>query len=140
MIFFLLLIFVNIIVESTLVPYPLTLISVFLVITFFEKQDESVAFFSGLALDIFSGRIIGVDSLLFLIFTWVWKRYRKKIYPGSIFFRILFLLLTVVLYYFVFYKAFNIWNVLITLVISTLFIIIVGKFFPRLLVKGKFSV
>ena len=140
MILIFILIFVSVLLESTLIAYPLTLVSVFLVVTFLESQDELVGFFSGLVLDIFSGRLIGVDSLLFLLFIWIWKHYRNKIYPGSIFFRILFLLLTVVFYNFVFYRNFNFWNLLITLFISALFIIIVDKFFPKLLVKGKLSV
>ncbi len=115
---FLFIILLSIILESTFVPFPVTLMAVMLTFIFSEADEAVVAFGAGLILDILSLRIWGADSLYFLSILYIAGRYRKKIYEGTFVWRFLFFSFSFVIYNLFFYRTFNI-IITVTALIST---------------------
>jgi cell shape-determining protein MreD len=129
-----------IIIESSLITFPFTLIITFLTATIWEERGELLAFVAGLILDLFTLRFLGIDSLFFLILVFLWKYYRKRIYPGSILYRLIFLILAASIYSFLFYREINFMKLVLVAVFGTFILFFVNRVFPRVWEKGKLSV
>ncbi len=69
----------SIIIESTFSFLPLTLLIIIFSSIVIRKNDIFIlAFFSGLFLDIFSLRTLGISSLIFVLITFLIFLYQKK--------------------------------------------------------------
>lgn len=129
-----------IILETTLIAFPFSLIFILLVSIYLPAEVIIMAFLAGLLLDIFSLRHLGGSSLFFLVFTWIGGRYQKKLYPGNPFFRILFINSAVIFYIFLFYKNINIEKIVAFALTVTLLILFVDRIFPKTSGKMRLSI
>ncbi|MBI4067490.1 rod shape-determining protein MreD [Candidatus Gottesmanbacteria bacterium] len=102
------LVFVASLLESTFVPIPLTLLILVAYGVLSERAKLSVAFFSGVLLDLFNGRTIGVDSLIFVLVVYLISMYRKKIVTHTFYYLVPFWIILIVLYNVIFFKNLNI--------------------------------
>ena len=124
-----------IILETTLLPIPLVLL-VFLAITNLSIKNLVIwAFIVGLSLDIFSLRIWGSTSLFLLIIVFLIERYRQKLDPTGIYFQIILLIASVLIYFYLFYRDFDLLKIIISVVLGIFLIFIVRKLTPEK--KGK---
>jgi cell shape-determining protein MreD len=102
-IIFAIILFLSIIIESTLLPFPI----VFLVMTFFVCifTEEAIywAFAAGLLLDVFAFRMVGISSIFFLSVVWTHDRFRKKFHHGWIYYQFFTLLVLISGYSFLIY-------------------------------------
>lgn len=128
-----------ILAESVLVSYPLTLLFLIIISIFSRENIDILAFVAGIALDLFTLRILGLDSIFFLIVIYIGERYRQKIYEGAFIYRLLFLMITFVIYNWLFYKSFNFRSILVTAITSSLLLVWYEKIFPEIN-KQKLSV
>ena len=120
-----------IIAESVLVSFPFTLLFIILISIFRQDYIDLLAFLAGIILDLSTLRMLGVDSIFFLTLIYIGGRYRKKIYEGAFIYRFLFLLITFIIYNWLFYKSFNPYSILVTTVLSSILLVWFEKFFPE---------
>lgn len=120
-----------IILESTLVPFPLTLIF-FLAVTNLPVVNIALwAFFTGLVLDLFSIRLLGSTSLLFLSLVFLIERYRKKLDPAGYIFQIFMVIISTLIYFFLFYRSLELVKIIASTIFGGLIILIVRKVTPE---------
>lgn len=98
----------SILLETSVFPFPLTLLTLFIVAISGVGNSYLLAFCAGLILDFFSLRILGISSCYFLLVLYLLERYSKKIQFQNKFFQIVYLAGVTVLYSYLFYRAFNI--------------------------------
>jgi len=102
-IIFAIILFLSIIIESTLLPFPV----VFLVMTFLMGilKEEAIywAFAAGVLLDVFAFRMMGISSIFFLSAVWTHDRFRKKFHHGWIYYQFFTLVVLVSAYSFLIY-------------------------------------
>lgn len=120
-----------IIAESVLISFPFTLVFIILISIFREENIDIFVFVAGFFLDFMALRILGVDSIFFLVLLYIGGRYRKKIYEGAFIYKLLFLMITFVIYNWLFYKSFNLYSVLLTTVLSSILLVWFEKIFPE---------
>lgn len=120
-----------IIAESVLVPFPFTLLFIILISIFREENIDLLAFLAGIVLDLSTLRMLGADSIFFLLLLYIGGRYRKKIYEGAFIYRFLFLLITYVIYNWLFYKSLNLFSFLVTVILSSIFLVWFEKIYPE---------
>lgn len=96
--------FLSIIVESTFLSFPFTLLSINLVVSFLPQEAVYWAFAGGVILDIFAFRILGISSIFFLSIVWTQDRFRKKFHQGWIFYQLFALIVIIALYSFFIYR------------------------------------
>ena len=89
-----LLFFSGIIIESTLINFPLTLILVTILTSIRGEKIVPLVFIIGLVLDLFTLNLLGSNSLFFLLTTWVAVRYQKKMSSGNLFYPLSFITVT----------------------------------------------
>lgn len=119
-----------VIVESTLLSLPLTLIGL-LVIS--RKIGDDViywAFASGLILDFFTLRTLGLSSIFFLVLLFIGGRYRKKLHTSQFIYHLLFLILAIILYTVFFYRTIEILKIVFSCISGGILFIILEKIFP----------
>lgn len=121
---------VSIVLESTIISFPLSAIALILLNASFKDGKIIWAFFAGLVLDLFSGRILGSSSLFFLLVGWISYRYRKKIHPMNFYYQFFFLILVLSLYSFIFYRYLNFWGLILGAVFGALILRIIKKSYP----------
>lgn len=127
MILALLLGFLTILVESTILSVPLTLPYILVMVIIFESETVFWVFLAGLLLDLFTHRTLGVSSLFFLFVYLTIKRYREKINVNHFFYTILFLGITCSLYLLLTYRYLN-WEKLLSGVgFGVIVFLILGK-------------
>jgi hypothetical protein len=126
--FFFLLFTVGLIMESTLVPFPITFLFFLTLYRFFEEKGEFWAFFLGLSLDMFIPRMWGVDSLIFLTAMMILRRYKRKINFQQTVFEIVFVILSLSIYTWFFYKYSYVEIYVAIAAVTTLVIYFVRKF------------
>lgn len=130
MIKFYLIVFLCIFLESSVVSYPLTLLSITILSIFRQDKVTILAFVAGLTLDLFLIRPLGVDSLYFLLLLYLGARYSKKIYEGAFIYRSAYLMVSFIFYSFLFYKTLNVVSLLITVIATSIILFWFEKFFP----------
>lgn len=140
-IFLAIFIFTCIIIESTVVSFPLTLLCISLLTSFMEKEVILWAFFGGLLLDIFSLRLWGTGSLFFLSMVAVLRYYRKKFHQeGSFIYQLFIILLFISFYSFAFYRYIHLWQLVLALVLAVALLFIFKRFFSFGEKRRKLSV
>ncbi len=129
--FLFILIFLGILIESTLYPLPLSIIFAFMVALHLDTKEASLILFAeGLALDFFSFRMLGTDSLLFLLLLVLLSIFRQKMHAGRALYRLILLIITCQIYSVLYYKIFSV-GYLTAEVLSILVIFIfMERFFP----------
>lgn len=135
-----LILLVSIVLESTLIPFPLTLLMVALVMDILEDEAELIAFVAGIALDIFTMRILGADSIYFLLVIFVARRYRLKLYLQRFWFRLLYLTVALTVYEVIFYRYIDIVKILLGIILASVLLLMIERVFPRYYDRGKLSV
>ncbi len=120
-----------IIAESVLISFPFTLVFIILISIFREENIDIFVFVAGFFLDFMALRILGIDSLFFLTLLYIGGRYRKKIYEGAFIYKLLFLMITFVIYNWLFYKSFNLYSILVTTVLGSILLVWFEKIFPE---------
>lgn len=138
--FLFILIFLSLLVESTLYPLPLSLIFAFMVSLHLDQKEASViVFVEGLLLDLFSFRLLGTDSLIFLLLLVFVSLFRQKMHAGRALYRVILLFSVCLIYSVFFYKIFSI-SYMITAILSILGIFIyTERFFPVSLTNKRLS-
>lgn len=138
--FLFILIFLGLLIESTLYPLPLTLIFAFMVSLHLDKTEASIiVFVEGVALDLFSFRILGTDSLIFLLLLLFLSIFRQKMHAGRALYRLIVLLSVCVVYSVFFYKIFSV-GYMTAAILSILGIFIfMERFFPVSLTNKRLS-
>ena len=124
-----LIVFLCIVLESTLLSYPLTLLSITF-ISIFWQEVAVLAFLAGIILDLFTLKLLGIDSLFFLSLMYLGERYRKKIHQGTFLYRFAYFTLSYLIYTLLFYKKLEIVNVILTIFLGSLILLWLGRIFP----------
>lgn len=117
-----------ILLESTLVPIPLTLFCIILISSFWEEEIEIWAFLAGIFLDLFVPRLLGIDSIFFLGVVFLSRRYRKKMHSGQFIFLASFFLLIITVYSLIFYKNLGFFQLVILATTSGSLLLLTRKF------------
>src|SRR3990167_5963224 len=116
-----LLFFSGIIIESTLINFPLTLILVTILTSIRGEKIVPLVFIIGLVLDLFTLNLLGSNSLFFLLTTWVAVRYQKKMSSGNLFYPLSFITVLMTLYNLIFYKKFDYLSLLAGITVTAIF-------------------
>jgi len=132
--------FMGVLLESTIFPFPLTLIFFMLMAAFWDDNIALWAFIAGLALDLFSGKILGGNSVFFLAIVWISQRYRMKLHPANLYYQLIFMLLSVIIYSSLIYKSVEIWKLLGATVCYAIILAFLRGFFPQLERHGRLIV
>ncbi|OGG21423.1 hypothetical protein A3D03_02855 [Candidatus Gottesmanbacteria bacterium RIFCSPHIGHO2_02_FULL_40_13] len=133
-------IFLSLLIESALYPLPLSLIFAFMVSLHLNQKEASVIVFTeGLLLDLFSFRVFGTDSLIFLLLLVFLSLFRQKMHAGRALYRLILLFAACLIYSLFFYKIFST-GYIITAILSILGIFIyMERFFPVSLTDKRLS-
>ena len=133
-------IFLSLLIESALYPLPLSLIFAFMVSLHLDQKEASVIVFTeGLLLDLFSFRVFGTDSLIFLLLLVFLSLFRQKMHAGRALYRLILLFAACLIYSLFFYKIFST-GYIITAILSILGIFIyMERFFPVSLTDKRLS-
>ncbi|OGG27094.1 hypothetical protein A2960_03060 [Candidatus Gottesmanbacteria bacterium RIFCSPLOWO2_01_FULL_39_12b] len=127
-----LLFFSGIIIESTLINFPLTLILVTILTSIRGEKIVPLVFIIGLVLDLFTLNLLGSNSLFFLLTTWVAVRYQKKMSSGNLFYPLSFITVLMTLYNLIFYKKFDYLSLLAGITVTAIFFLFLTKLFPHI--------
>ncbi len=122
---------ISIIVESTLIPAPSTLIIFMLIMPMIEENAIIWAFITGILLDLFIPRIMGLDSLIMLTVVSIFQRYHKKIYPGHNIFMLVIQLIVTCIYTFFLYKNIDRLGILAILIIQCILFIGISNLYTE---------
>jgi len=129
------------VVESSVAVFPLTLVLICVFSLLLGESMVFLAFFSGILLDLFAMRLLGLDSIFFLVVCWLIGRYRKKIFIGNILYLLGFIALITSIYSYYFYRYVKVWHIIIAEIIAIILIYIINIYFPNSLNdKKKLSV
>ncbi len=133
-------IFLGLLVESTLYPLPLAVIFAFMVSLHLDQKEASaIVFIEGVALDLFSFRILGTDSLIFLLLLLFLSIFRQKMHAGRALYRLVLLMSACLFYSVFFYKIFSV-GYITTAILSILGIFIfIERFFPAGITNKRLS-
>lgn len=121
---FLLIIF-SILIESAFLPYPLVLTVIFIVNYYWEETTPEMLFLYGILLDLFTLRLLGSGSMIFLSLYAINILYAKKLQNKSLPFQI-FLYAVLIFIYNLLYNNFSnlpliFWEIGIGLAVLILF-------------------
>ncbi|MBI2616534.1 hypothetical protein HYW55_00170 [Candidatus Gottesmanbacteria bacterium] len=120
--FLLFVIGMSILLEATLFPFPLTLVTILIFAVSGIEETALIALLGGLLLDFFSMRYIGVSSIYFLATLFLLTRYSKKVQFQNKFFQLLYLFGATVFYSFLFYKSLHVLYFIEVIVIGSVFL------------------
>lgn len=134
--FFILVLF-SLILESTLFTFPLTLLLV--LVCFFTMEENIIIpiFVTGIIMDFFTGRPLGMDSLIFLLVCFVASRYQSKIYMMNIFYLSVFTAAVTAGYTYFFYRQVHILHLLVGILLVHALLWFVSRFLPDMVVYSK---
>ena len=91
-----------------------------------------MVFAIGIVLDLLTLRLVGIDSLLFLLFSWAIVRYSQKIQLKNFLFVSVLLLIITDFYSLLFYgRWFSAAEIAVTLLLSYILLITIPKIFPE---------
>ncbi|PIR08644.1 hypothetical protein COV53_01940, partial [Candidatus Gottesmanbacteria bacterium CG11_big_fil_rev_8_21_14_0_20_37_11] len=125
-----LILLLSIVVESSVAVFPLTLVLICVFSLLLGESMVFLAFFSGILLDLFAMRLLGLDSIFFLVVCWLIGRYRKKIFIGNILYLLGFIALITSIYSYYFYRYVKVWHIIIAEIIAIILIYIINIYFP----------
>lgn len=131
-----LLILIVTILEGVFIPWPLTLLTIICYSVLFEDEGWRVAFIAGLLLDIFSGRVWGVDSAIFLLIDFLISSYRKKIVAHTVAYVLPFSTIIIILYTYIFQRRISVWGTVLSLLAGILLFFLLAMIESRIS-RGK---
>lgn len=123
--------FLSIIVESTIISFPVTLLVITLIVSIFEEEAVYWAFTAGLILDIFAFKLLGISSLFFLTIVWTKERFRKKFHQGWMYYQLFTLIAVIALYSLLNYHHIDIWELVITSILAGLILFGIRNILPK---------
>jgi rod shape-determining protein MreD len=126
-----------ILVESSIWPFPFTLLIVIILGLLMGETSFLWAFFAGITLDIFTLRLLGTDSMMFLLVCMIIGKYQKKVNVVNYFYMSIITGITLFAYGFYYYKNINITNVLSAILGSFVVLRIISSFFPEIVSSRK---
>lgn len=124
------LLFLAIIVETTLIPLPFALLLITLVASIWSKESIYWAFAAGIVLDIFAFRLLGISSIFFLATVWSAGRFRKKFHQGWVYYQLFVLIGIIVLYSFIIYHHIDMLSIIIASISGALVLFVVRNLIP----------
>lgn len=130
--------FICIILESTLLSVPLTLV-LFMLFIPLTADAYLWGFTTGIILDIFSARLIGIDSLIMLSIVYIFSRYNRKIYPGQNAITLIIQLVIITIYSLIFYKNMDKLTMLIFLILTGIIYSVIINLLPQNIGKKRLS-
>lgn len=130
---------ISIILESSFFPIPVTFIVFISLLPFMEEYSSVWVFVSGLVLDFFIPRPIGLDSLIMLMIVFIFKRYHKKIYSGRNLFTLLIQLSSISVYAYFFYNNIGKLGFIILLASSVTLFWFIPRIFPEKSTKKRLA-
>ncbi len=126
-----LLIILAILIESTFLPFPLVLTVIFIVNYYWEETTPEMLFLYGLLLDLFSLRLLGSGSLIFLSIYLINTLYAKKIQNKSLLFQVFLFVILVFIYNLLYYSLSNLGLIFWEIAVGLLLLILFEKIFPH---------
>lgn len=131
--------FITSLLETTFIPYPLTLMAIISYGVVAERRLALVAFFSGIILSILSGRILGMDSAFFITVSLVLFMYRRKIVARAVYYLLPFSVIVITIYNYFFLKKFHILTTFYSLLSGLVIFIFVYVLLSKLQTSKKLS-
>lgn len=108
-----------IIIETVFLSFPFTLLLSMIAVMLLGRKSLWLVFLAGISLDLFSLRLLGLDSLIFLLVAAMILRYNRKFQLQSVWYVLSFIFTAVGLYSLYFYQQFfNLLYLLLTLILS----------------------
>ena len=108
-----------IIIETVFLSFPFTLLLSMVAVMLLGRKSLWLVFLAGISLDLFSLRLLGLDSLIFLLVAAMILRYNRKFQLQSVWYVLSFIFTAVGLYSLYFYQQFfNLLYLLLTLILS----------------------
>ncbi|OGG14044.1 hypothetical protein A3D77_00865 [Candidatus Gottesmanbacteria bacterium RIFCSPHIGHO2_02_FULL_39_11] len=129
-----------IILETTVLPFSLSGVLIAVISVSSEEISPVILFFLGIVRDLFSGGILGVSSLFFLILYFISKRYQKKLYGGNPLFRIFFIALASIVQSLLYYRTLDRGVIVALTVAGFILLTFFEKLNPSLYKGNKISV
>lgn len=126
----------SILLETSVFPFPLTLLTLLIIVVSGVGNTYLLAFISGVVLDFFSLRYVGISSCYFLLVLFLLERYSKKIQFQNKFFQILCVAGVTLLYSYLFYLSLHIMT-FVEIVLGGGIFLLAFKGFLRKMRKGK---
>lgn len=127
-----LLIMISLIIESTFLPFPLVLILILFLSLGLGEKAYWLLFSIGIIFDLLTIRLLGIDSLIFLLLSWVIIRYNQKIQLKN-YILVSILLITITdSYSFIFYRRwFSVLDIFLILILSYFLLLSLPRIFPE---------
>lgn len=132
-----LLMVIAILIESTFLPLPLVLSVIFIVNYYWEETSPEMLFIYGLLLDLFSMRLLGLGSLIFLSFYLINSLYAKKIQNKSLLFQIFIYIIFIFIYNLLYYSLSNLVIIFWEIAIGLSVLFFCERIFPTIKEKNK---
>lgn len=120
-------------------PMPLTLLSVILVSSLLKEEIEIWAFLTGILLDLFVPRLLGIDSIFFLGAVLLSSR-NQKIHSGQFIFLTFFFLLLIAVYSLIFYKNLGLFQLAILIAVEGSLLLATRRFLGEAENKKRLAV
>ncbi len=130
---------ISIIAESSFFSVPLTLIIFISILPFIEENGGVWAFVTGIILDLFIPRTVGLDSIIMLVIVYIFRRYHKKIYSGHNLFTLILQIIIISIYTYFFYNNIDKFTFIIMLVTMIIFFIGFAGLFPEKSTKKRLT-
>lgn len=127
----------SILIEATILPYPLVLTVIFIANNNFTETMPEMLFFYGLLLDLFSLRLLGSGSLIFLSLFIVNHLYAKKLQNKSLPFQIFLYILLIFIYNLLYYSLSNLMLIFWEIAVGSAVLILFERIFPHKKETGK---
>ena len=125
--------------EAIILPFPLTLAVLISLTVLVEGYPVLFAFIAGILFDLLSGRLLGMSSIFFITSVTLIYIYRKKIVQRAFYYWIPILTIFVAVYNYIFYGRFNIWDVVIGVILGIFMFFIVSLLLGLLQKKSSLS-
>lgn len=132
--------FISVIIETTIYPYPVTLIILSFISTIWENEAVYFALLSGIFTDIFGFRLVGTSGLFFISIIIAKERFQSKFHQGWMYYQFFTVNLIMIGYIYFYYKKINIWEILTLLFLNASLFIIRAKVLGKELDRKKLTV
>lgn len=133
------LMYVTVISESTIFPFPLSLGIFLILFSVFEDISVLPIFLLGILLDISTFRLLGVTSLFFLILLLIKNRYKEKLYTANIIYNLVFFFLAFFSYNYLFFQNLDFIKVLFSTIITLILVKLISGKSSDLVLRNKLT-
>ena len=128
-----LLLFFSIILESTLISFPITLVIICVLSLVLRERAGFWAFIFGLILDLFLIQALGLSSLLFIFVVLIASSVYKKVLIVNSLYAIVFIAGISLVYSLVFLRSLDLGIILKSVVFGVVLMLLFSKIFPSFL-------